>query len=46
MIRDDQNIWRTVEAFSDEEVEVDFSHGICPTCLKIHHPGLAEKIHN
>ena len=46
MIRDDHDNWHIVDAFVDEEVEVDYSHGICPTCLKIHHPRVAEKICN
>ena len=46
MIRDDHDNWNNAEAFFDEEVEVVYSHGICPTCLKIHYQRLYEKIHN
>lgn len=33
-IRDDQNYWKQVEAYLAEHADVQFSHGICPTCLE------------
>jgi PleD family two-component response regulator len=33
-IRDDQNYWRVVESYFSEHADVQFSHGICPPCLK------------
>ena len=32
-IRDDQNYWNQVETYIAEHTDVQFSHGICPTCL-------------
>jgi CheY-like chemotaxis protein len=31
-IRDEQNHWHRVESYISEHAEVEFSHGICPTC--------------
>jgi hypothetical protein len=44
MIRDEQDNWRSVEGLFDKGAEIDYSHGICPNCLKIHHPKFAQKI--
>lgn len=33
-IRDDEQYWHEVEAYFHDQVGVDFSHGICPTCVK------------
>ncbi len=33
-IRDDQGYWKQVEVFIEEHAQVQFSHGICPTCMK------------
>ena len=32
-IRDDKNYWNKVETYLEEHADVQFSHGICPTCL-------------
>ena len=32
-IRDDQNYWSQVETYIAEHTDVQFSHGICPSCL-------------
>jgi DNA-binding response OmpR family regulator len=32
-IRDDQNYWNQVETYLAEHADVQFSHGICPTCF-------------
>jgi DNA-binding response OmpR family regulator len=37
-VRDDQNYWQAVEQYVASHSEVQFTHGICPTCLQ------AEKI--
>jgi PAS domain S-box-containing protein len=41
-IRNDQEYWRTVESYFKEHIGVDFSHGLCPTCLKEFYPDLVE----
>jgi len=33
-IRDDKGYWDQVEAYFHKNAGVDFSHGICPECLK------------
>jgi phosphoserine phosphatase RsbU/P len=33
-IRDDQNYWNQVETYLAEHTDVQFSHGICPTCFE------------
>lgn len=36
-IRTDGNYWQQVESYFREHVDVMFSHGICPECLKTHY---------
>jgi len=33
-IRDDEQYWHEVEQYFHDQVGVDFSHGICPACVK------------
>jgi CheY-like chemotaxis protein len=33
-IRDDQNYWNQVETYLADHTDVQFSHGICPTCFE------------
>jgi hypothetical protein len=37
-IRNDDGYWQSVEDYVVANTEADFSHGICPTCLKQHYP--------
>lgn len=37
-IRDDKGYWNQVEAYISRHTEAEFSHGICPKCLKKHYP--------
>jgi PAS domain S-box-containing protein len=39
-IRDDRGYWRQVEEYIRERVDVQFSHGICPACMKTLYPEL------
>ena len=39
-IRDDDGYWQQVEVYVREHSEAEFSHGICPDCLKKHYPDL------
>ena len=39
-IRNDKGYWDQVEVYVREHTEANFSHGICPDCLKEHYPGL------
>ena len=38
-IRDDKGYWQQVETYIRDHSEADFSHGICPDCLKKLYPG-------
>ena len=40
MIRDGQGEWHPVESYVRARSQAEFSHGICPTCLSKHYPGL------
>lgn len=33
-IRDDEGYWRQIEAYVHEHANVEFSHSICPDCMK------------
>jgi hypothetical protein len=37
-IRDDQGYWKQLEEFISKHSDAQFSHGICPECLKLHYP--------
>jgi phosphoserine phosphatase RsbU/P len=39
-IRDDQGVWKKLEAFITNHSRAEFSHGICPDCLQRHHPDI------
>lgn len=37
-VRDDQGYWQRVEEYFCEHAQTDFSHGICPACVRKHFP--------
>ena len=39
-IRDDKGYWNQVETYIHEHSDVEFTHGICPECVKKLYPGL------
>lgn len=43
-IRDDRGYWQAVEQFIEEHSQAQFSHGICPDCLRKLYPEFAEGI--
>ena len=45
-IRDDNGYWNQIEAYISEHSQADFSHGICPDCLKKLYPDIYEKRQN
>jgi len=45
-IRDDQGYWNRIEKFISEHSGVEFSHGICPKCMKENYPDLNDKTDN
>ncbi len=43
-IRDDNNNWVQMEVYVRDRTEADFSHGICPDCVKKLYPKFADKV--
>lgn len=43
-IRDDQEGWRLMEEYVSAHSDAQFSHGICPECLKELYPHYAHKV--
>lgn len=43
-IRDDKGYWQQVERYVSNYADVDFSHSICPDCLRKHYPDQAEDL--
>jgi PAS domain S-box-containing protein len=41
-IRDDKGYWNQIEAYIQDHSEAEFTHGICPDCMKKLYPGLME----
>jgi PAS domain-containing protein len=41
-IRDDQKYWHSVEEYFKDHIGVDFSHGLCPTCMQELYPHFSE----
>ncbi len=37
-VRDDKGYWRQIESYVAEHSEADFTHGICPDCMKALYP--------
>jgi sigma-B regulation protein RsbU (phosphoserine phosphatase) len=37
-IRDDKGYWERIDAYISKRTNADFSHGLCPDCLRIHYP--------
>jgi hypothetical protein len=37
-IRDDHGYWQQIESYIRDHAEVEFSHGICPDCVKTLYP--------
>ncbi len=45
-IRDDSGYWTQVEHYISKHSDVDFSHSICPDCMKKLYPKVYEKMKN
>jgi FixJ family two-component response regulator len=41
-IRDDKGYWNQIEAYISEHSQADFTHGICPECVKKLYPEYAD----
>ena len=44
-IRDDDGYWQTVEKYLSSHFKVDFTHGVCPECVKSAFPDLQPDSH-
>jgi DNA-binding NarL/FixJ family response regulator len=43
-IRDDKGYWQQLEGYLKDHADVEFSHGLCPDCIRKLYPELAEEI--
>jgi PAS domain S-box-containing protein len=43
-IRDDTGYWNDIERYISERTETQFSHGICPDCIRKLYPEIADEI--
>lgn len=43
-IRDEQGAWHAVEAYMGDRTAAEFSHGICPDCLRRIYPEYAPQV--
>jgi GAF domain-containing protein len=41
-IRTDEGFWQQVDVYIRDHTEVEFSHGLCPDCLKKLYPGFSQ----
>ena len=42
-IRDDSGYWQQMETYVRDHTNADFSHGICPECMKKYFPKIKSK---
>ncbi len=43
-IRDDKGYWNQIESYIRDHSEADFTHGICPECVKKLYPDFADEV--
>ena len=43
-VRNDAGFWQSVESYVKAHSEADFTHSVCPLCVKQHHPKLFERL--
>lgn len=43
-VRDDDGYWQDLQSYVSSHTEADFTHGICPACLKVHHPTTSDRL--
>ena len=43
-IRDDRGYWNGVETYISEHSEAEFTHGICPDCMRKLYPEIADEV--
>jgi len=42
-IRDDDGYWQAVDQYIHSRTDAEFSHALCPDCLKKHYPEYSDK---
>jgi hypothetical protein len=45
-VRDDRGYWSRIEVYIREHSEADFTHGLCPACLRKLYPEFADRVLN
>jgi len=43
-IRDDKSYWNDIEAYLHKHAHTQFTHTMCPECIKTHYPDLWKKM--
>ena len=43
-VRDDSGYWQQIERYIRDRSDADFSHSVCPECIKEHYPDLADEV--
>ena len=43
-VRDDRGYWNRIEVYIREHSEAEFTHGLCPACLRKLYPEFAERV--
>lgn len=43
-IRDDQGYWQKIESYISDHSMAEFSHSVCPKCIRVLYPELADKL--
>jgi hypothetical protein len=43
-IRDDKGYWKQLEEYMGTHLDAEFSHGLCPDCMRELYPEVAEKV--
>jgi hypothetical protein len=43
-IRDDKGYWNQIEIYLKRYSDIEFSHGVCPDCLKLLYPEIADEV--
>lgn len=43
-IRDDGGYWNSIEQYIQENTDTEFSHSVCPECMREHYPDIAAEM--
>ena len=43
-IRDDEGYWNSIESYMGDHADVEFTHSLCPECIKSLYPEMADEI--